>query len=329
MPDTVTDTSAPASVDTVRVVDSNPESYHPSQDDAAGMAVLREARAAAEPPPEADAGESKPNPLPVPAAGGSPAAHDDLSPEDAKLARILNRIQKLEDERNTAQKTLSEREAELARLAERAKFADEYERELSEFAEDPDRLFKRVKWDSDKIKDYVINGPSKTEAATSRTDREMSDLKARLEKFERADAERQQAARIDEFKAGLPKAIEGKNETYPHTLAFYESPKELGDALWGLMEQTYRSSKVELTAEQAAERIESTLASHFERLNRARSKTGTSAPAPSANPPAKSPPTLTNVPPTAATPPNPQSDSDDDDVLLQRAVSQLRKARVA
>lgn len=296
--------------------------YHPSQDDAAGISIYREALDA---PAETPAPEAKPDVpvLPVPGAG---SADDELSPEDAKLARVLNRITRLEDERNTAQKTLSDRDAQLTKLQERARLADEYERNLAEFAEQPERLFKMVKWSPEKLQDYVVNGPSKVDAATSAISREQSELRARLEKFERADAERQAQERVTNYKAALAPQLDGKGDRFPHVTTFFDKPADLADALYAIMDQTYREQKRELTVEETAQVLESTLSGHYERLNRARSK-----PNPSATTPAGTPkptvPTLTNTPPTSASKPT-QTDSEDDDAMMAAAVSLLRRGRV-
>ena len=321
------------------VSDSLP--YHPSQDDAAGLAAYRAARAATKAAaPEA----APPDPKPSEPGGGlvpgsptattptttEPSPEADLSPEDAKLARVLNRISRLEDERNAARAAAAERDTELAKLRERAKFADDYERDLAEFHDDPERLFKRVKWDQAKIQDYVVNGPSKVDAVTERVSRETAELKARLERFERAEAERTQANRIADFKATLPTQLQEKKDAYPHVLAFYENPSELADALFGIMESTYRSQNgKELTVDETAKVLETTLSGYYERLSRARSQNPPVADptAPSRTTKPSSAPTLTNTPPVASKPPTPAEE--DDDSLLASAASFLRTRRTA
>lgn len=294
--------------------------YNPSQDDAAALATYREHRAP-EPDPAAPTPEAAPtSSLPVP---GDPVAEPELSPEDKRLERILTRVTRLDEEHKTLQKTVGERDAELAKAREEAKFAADYRKELAEFQENPEVFFKRVNWDPDKIRDYIVNGPRPVDATTSKLAREQADLKARLEKYEAAEAQRTQQSRVNDFKATLPKQLEADAAKYPLTLAFYETPAALSDALFGQMEQVYRQQNRELTAAEAATALEDVLSKHYERLNRAKSKPGT--PSAGTAPPTKSPtpPTLTNVPPASARPPTPP-DSESDDDLLAAAIQSLR-----
>lgn len=311
--------SAPASVDTAR---ATPETYTPEMDDAAGLSTYRELRVA---PPD-DVAPTRAEPEPT--AGSVPVSPDptkvgdeELSPEDRRLERVLTRITRLEDERKAAQNAVAERDAELAKLRERAKAADEYEADLAKFREDPDVFFRRVKWDAAKIQDYIVNGPSKVDAATSRVESETQELKKRLEKFEAAEAERTRQSREREFKAALPKQLEGKDSDFPFTLSFYDSPDSLADALFNVMADTYRSQNRELTTAEAASVLETTLKTHHERLTRGRqAKTG---PATAAKP---TTPTLTNTPPAPASKTSP-SESDSDDDLLAAATAALRVRR--
>ncbi len=321
-------TSAPAPSDPSTAA---PADYHPSQDDAAGLVAFRAAKAAnADPAPEGTGPETPPTAPAVAAPPGSPTPDDGLAPEDAKLARILNRISRLEDERNTAHKTLAERDAELARLRERAAVADQYDQDFNRFREDPEALFRKVKWDRKTIEDYIANGPSKVDAATAAVARETEELKARLAKFEQADAQRQQIERTQQFKASLPAALAGKEEQFPLTHTFYDRPADLADALFSVMAEAYRSQNGrEMPVEEAAGLLEKTLGTHLERLSRPRSK-----PAPQGAPggsPSSAPkpytPTLTNTPPAAAT--SPRSDAESDDDLLALAAASLKAKRRA
>jgi DNA-binding protein H-NS len=314
---------------------SSPESdYHPSQDDQAGLAVLRAAKAAARAEvapvaePTAPPAEPPPKSMPSPEA---PSPDADLPPEDAKLARILNRITRLEDERNTAQRTLQERDAELFRLRERAKAAEEYDTAFSRFREDPEALFRKVGWDRKTIDDYLAKGPSQADSRTAALQREHEELKSRIAKFEEQDQKREQTVRIEAFKAALPAQFEAVADKYPRTAAYYDSPRELSDALFHVMSETYRGQGREPTVAEAATALESILGGHYERLTRTRSKgpAGTSpahvdAPKPTVSP---STPTLTNTPPAPAT--RSISDSESDDDLLELAKQTLRKARAA
>jgi hypothetical protein len=308
--------------------------YHPSQDDAAGLATYREVKAAgAEQPPPVD--PDVPNPISVPGtsdAGAKPAAAPPAdTSEDAKLAKIFNRISRLEDERNQATAAVQARDAELAKLKERAAYADQYEKDLSEFREDPERFFTKIKWDRQTIEDYIANGPRKVDTAVAATERRTQELEARLAKFEKAEAERELAGRREQYKAALPNQLTGREDQYPHLFAFYDKPAELADALFGVMSEAYRTQNREMSADETAAVLESTLASHAERLNRTRSKSpaGTQSP----NPPAPvgtkplPTPTLTNTSPAATR--TPTTDSDNDDDLLEIAKQTLRKGRAA
>ena len=304
--------------------------YHPSQDDAAGLAVYREVRG--QPPVDAD--PARPTSLPVSPdsdAAAKPHEAPAADPEDAKLARVFNRIERLETERNQAQRAAQEREAEVARLKERAAFADQYEKDLAEFREDPERLFTKVKWDRQTIEDYIANGPRKVDTVAAAAERRTQELEARLARFEKAEAERETANRREQFKADLPRQLAGKEDQYPYTHAFYDKPAELADALFGVMAEAYRTQNREMTADETAAVLESTLASHFERLNRTRSKAPAgqtpNSPAPVGTPKPAPTPTLTNTSPAATRPPPTDSDSDDD--LLEIAKQTLRKGRAA
>lgn len=301
--------------------------YSPAIDDAAALATYRElSRPVPEAAPEPEAAPVG-SALPVPELSSS--AEDGLSPEDAKLARVLNRITRLEDDRTQAQKQLAERDAELAKLRERAKFADEYDRDLARFAEDPETFFRKVKWDAEKMRDYVVNGPKAVDAATSQLSREQAELKTRLEKFEAAEAQRAQAAREADFKSGLARQLEGKAEKYPFATAFYSTPAELSDALYAVMAQTYRTQNRELTADETAQVLETTLSAHAEKLNRARKPTAAGTPAAAPTSSSKpSFPTLSNTPPASVTPTK-DTNSDSDDDLLAAAAAALRRSRAA
>jgi hypothetical protein len=297
--------------------------YHPSQDDAAALSIYREVKAhPADPPPEATpASPVDAPPLPVPGAVG---AADDLSPEDKRLERILTRVTRLDEEHKTLQRSAADKDARIAQLEADAKFAADYRKELAEFQESPETFFKRVNWDQDKIRDYIVNGPKPVDAITSKLAREQNELKERLAKYEAAEAERIRAAQVNEYKATLPKALEPEASKYPLTLAFYDSAADLSDALFGQMTRAYQEQNRTLSPAEAAEAIESVLTAHHERLTRAKSKPGTPAAAPTAT---KTAPSLTNVPPASAKPPAPSNDSDSDDDLMAAAVQMLRSKR--
>lgn len=314
-----------------------PDNYSPAMDDAAGLEAYRTVRAAtpdpAPEPPPAPGQAPPPSPLPDPGASASGAPSDDLPPEDAKLARVLNRIERLEQERNTAQRERDTHAAELAKARERAAFADKYEQDLAEFREDPERFFKRINWDRKTIEDYVTHGPSKVDAVTSTVERKTAELQKRLDAFEAADRTRASEERVSRVKAGIPPALASRADTYPHVLAFYENPSELADAIMAVAENSLRTSNRDLTLDEAAASLEKTLIAHSERLNRARSKPGgTPAAAPSSQPTGTAKPTaptLTNTAPAAAKPPPPSTDQESDDDLLAGAVARLRAARTA
>jgi len=326
-PDTTAAPAAPVTPPPTAPEGAAPADYHPSQDDAAGLAAYREVRAA-QVPPDPDVPVS----VPAPDAGAQPAAAPPAeSAEDAKLAKIFNRISRLEDERNQATRAVQEREAEVARLKERAAYADQYEKDLAEFREDPERFFTKIKWDRQTIEDYIAHGPRKVDTAVAATERRTQELEARLAKFEKAEAERELANRREQYKAALPAQLAGKEDQYPHVFAFYDKPHELAEALFGVMSEAYRGQNREMTPDETAAVLESTLASHAERLNRTRSKSpaGTNPPnppAPVGGPKPAPTPTLTNNPPATRPPP---SDSDNDDDLLEIARQTLRKGRAA
>lgn len=307
--------------------DSGSDSYDPSVDDAAALEIYRSATKSkseetpAEPPVKVE--DKPPVPVPDPA---KPA--DELDAGDAKLARVLNRIERLENERNAAFQERDVTKAEAERLRARAAVADQHERDLADFKLDPDKFFRKIGWDQKTIHDYIVNGPTAANPQLTAQERELAELKKTVEADKAERAQNAQAAQIHQFKANIPHHLTAVKAELPLLHSFYDQPAELAEAVYGVMAHAYQTQKTDLTVHEAGKLVEQTLKSHLERLDRARSKTSpsnSSNPAPAAKP---TTPTLTNSPPVSATP-NTSPDQESDEALFDQAVAFLRSKRVA
>lgn len=313
-------TAADPSVPVVAEPPSAPETaatdptYAPEQDEAGAMAILRAAR-------EAKAGaKSAPEAAPTPAAEPETAAPPEPAKPapaadagDEKLARLFERVSNMERER------LTER-AELEKL--RAARAED-EKLWANFRQDPESLFKRVGWDPETIKDYIVNGKTSSRVAQSESDRKLAELEKKLAGWEESLKAREAQAQADAFRASIPAQL--SKGQYPYAQAFFDSPDEFAAQVHAVIANGVQQG-VQLSVPEAASAVEQSLADHDKRLSRARSKSP--APAAAAAPKPVIPP-LTNAstaPASAVAPPT-EPDPSDARAALEAARQALRNAR--
>lgn len=289
-----------------------PEEYHPSQDDAKGLEVYRAAKQGAVAPVE-----PKPDPaalpVPDPEATTPPPVPES---EDEKIARIWGRISGLEKERD-AQK--SENEALRAKAAR----ADALEAKIRGFHDDPEALFTEVKWDADKIRDYITNGTKAPSLETQRVAKDTAELRKELEQLRAEGRQRDEAAQVEAAKAQILDQLKPEVEALPYLHAYYEKPGELANAVWQVISATYQQQKTVLSVPEAAKVVERVLAEQAQRFSRARSQTPGSSTAPAPKPVS---PTLTNTPPGSSNSKKSPEDSSDEENFAS-AVQLLKAGR--
>lgn len=265
----------------------------------------------------------------APATTTEPAAapkKDEPKAEETKLDHVLNRISRLESERDDARKEIETHRANAAKYEAAAKRAAEYEAEFAAAEEDPERLFKRIKWNPEKVTEFLTHGPKKIAPEV----KEMQEKLARLEQFEKAETERrtgsEREARIVNFKKTIPDAVPA--DKYPLLHRLHDgSSSALADEVWGVMLSAYQNQKREVTVDEAASTLESILSTQLQRLTKANSEKP-AVPTTPAQAPKQSKPTLTNEPPTS--PSTTQSaDEDDDEAAFNKALATMRRARQA
>lgn len=240
-----------------------PETYDPASDEAAGLAAYKAAVAenTTETPPavvEAAAVE--------PAAIESPASE----PGDAKIEKLFTRVSAMEAERATER-------AELEKLrSENAEFKSVFD----DYNKNPDKVFKRMNWSQETIRDYIMNGENAPSVVTTALEAKLEAKLKALEERISSQTKDFETQRNDVTKAAIPGII--TESAFPHTFAFFDSPAVAAEHVWGLMEHARREQKLVLTPEEAASAVERQLAKQAERLSKVSKQTnpGSAAPAP-------------------------------------------------
>lgn len=223
---------------------------------------------------------------------------------DHKLARVFNRISRLEDDLKSAR-------GETDGLKARAARADELEAEKALFLKDPEKFFKGYGWDQDTIRDYVVNGPKALKPEVAQQRSETQELRKQLDDLKNERRAEADAKQVAEAKLRIPAMLKPDEAKFPTLHSYYDEPGELADAIYGVINAGYQQQKTVLTVHEAAEAVEKVLSAQAKRFSRARSK----EPEPSTKQPAtKQPsPTLTNVPPATSNPPKQEEESEDSD----------------
>lgn len=311
-------TSAPPSSAPATPPPETPEAYHPSQDDAKGLEAYRAAKAApgaTTEPTEKPADPNAPNALPVPEPEHTtpPTVPEG---EDEKIARIWGRISGLEKERDAQR-------AENEALRAKAARADALEAKIRGFHDDPEALFTEVKWDADKIRDYITNGKTAPSLETQRVAKDTADVRKELEELRGELRQRDQASQVERAKVQILDELKPAAASLPYLHAYYEKPGEMADAVWGVINATYQQQKTVLSVADAAKVVEKVLTEQAQRFSRARSQTPGSSTAPAAKPVS---PTLTNTPPGSSNSKKSPEDSSDEE-NFQTAVQLLKAGR--
>lgn len=294
------------------VPDAKPDEYHPSQDDARGLEAYRAAKQAKAEPTEKPA---DPSALPAPDPEVTTPTPVPES-EDEKIARIWGRISGLEKQRD-AQK------GEIEALRAKAERADALEAKIRGFHDDPEALFTEVKWDADKIRDYITNGKAAPSLETQRVAKDTADVRQQLEQLRTELRQRDEVATIERAKVQILDQIKPEAAALPYLHAYYDKPGEMADAVWGVINATYQQQKTVLSVTDAAKVVERVLVEQAQRFSRARSQAPGSSTAPAPKPVS---PTLTNTPPgSSSSKKSPEESSDEEN--FQTAVQLLKAGR--
>lgn len=294
--------------------------YNPAQDTAAAIATLRAAKAPSADAPPADAGQvvaaavadATGTPAPPAAEHTTPV----VDPADAKLDRIFTRIAALEKERDEARGSLSRLEAEAAT-------GREAREKLERLRKSPKELIKELGWNQDTLADYVLKGDDAVSPQLTAFEQQQADLKREIEQLRHERAQEQQARKIEEFKGTIPAQLKDAKASLPHVSSYFDSEREMADAVWRVMATAYQQQKTELTVLEAAKAVENVLSEQAKRFTRASSQSPASSnPASAPKPPA---PTLTNR--ATTTPTTSVVESDETSPNFKAAAELLRSFR--
>lgn len=312
-PDVVT---AAAEIATQGAPVESPETFDRQADIAEAIKLMGAAKpAATDAPaqveqPKVEAAQEKPTEPAKPAA--EPPAD-----EDAKMARVFNRISRLEDELATARREAEQNRADADRGRKR-------EEAFKKFKEDPKALFDEVGWDHETIRDFVINGPKATKVEQAGLTREQQTLADEVKALKAQLESERHGQQMAAAKARIPELLKPEADKYPTMFTYFESPTEMAETLFGVMAQAQQDQKT-VSLSDAAASVEKVLADQAKRFSRARSETQeSSTPAPASKP---ATPTLTTIPSGSVTPPSKSLDDMTDAERMAAAIATMRPAR--
>lgn len=226
-----------------------------------------------------------------------------VAADDADWKAIQAKIARLEFDRDQLTEKHTSTSAKLTEL-------EAHSAELAELKANPIKALEKLGFSPEAVLDYVQNGPKKVDPALTAQERRLAELEKLASGMQAQQAAAQQASKVSDFKATIPGALETVKGQFPLLHGFHETPGELADAVFGLMESAYRSNKTELTVAQAAKQIEDVLTRNKARYDRLGKPAATTAAA-------KSPasPGLTNAPPKQAAAGVDPDDLSDEDAL--------------
>lgn len=291
--------------------------YSPEADFAAAAEALKAMRGSEPTPaPAAPVAPVLPDPAAISAAGevAPPAAPSET--EDARLARVFNRIGQLERERDEVKaKVLPD--DQLAKLRK-------YEALFEKAATDPGPLFDEIKWNPDTIVEYVKTGKLPKDPQIASVEQATAAIKAELEALKAERAQQTQESRIQAYKASLPAQLEPLKAETPYISVYFDTPADAADYIYRHQAAVYQSTGQELTVRDSALAVEKVLADQAKRFSRARSETPVAQP----SSPGKPRVTLTNTAPASRNP-HPAAEDDGATPNFAAALETFRGLRAA
>jgi hypothetical protein len=271
----------------------------------AAIAAFNAARSSAPETPDApapvtDAAPAKPGETAAsseaapPVAGGGSTAPAAAPATDPRFDEVLGRLTKSE------QRIL---EAEQRAKAAEAKTA-EYEALFAASEEEPDKLFDRIKWKPEKVREYAEKGKKALSPELARLTQLVEQQSAEIAAL-KTETKQQSAERtVREYKAELGRDYAPLADKYPHLTAAYDGDQaQIVEQLFATIETAYDKGRGKLlTTQEAAHAIDA----YWERIAKKFAPKQSSA---------EATPTATQSPkPSAATakPPAPPPDDDGD-----------------
>lgn len=223
--------------------------------------------------------------LPAVVTPGTPAAPEVVATpaapqaaEPAKFEGFVSELRKIEGERDTAHATIRE-------LKVQAEKAAQLEAAL---AVDPIKFLLDRGVTNESLQDFLLNGAKKPDPAATLA----AETAAKVAKFEAAEAEREAAKNVAAFKA--TSVVPHLSET-THPLLHAMHGADTAEVVYNLMNHEFQQGN-NVSAEQAAAKLEGGLAGLVEKLMKAKPAAAPVVAAPAAKPVAKAPAVLTNTP---------------------------------